>query len=57
MKMISLDAKARFARKRLSEVSMQFNKFSEVQVRDAYENAHKLQVDLQVNQSVGAAIA
>ena len=45
----SLDAKARFARKRLSEVSMQFGNFSEDQVRDAYENAHKLQVDLQVN--------
>lgn len=45
----SLDAKARFARKRLSEVSLQFNNFSEDQVRDAYENAHKLQVDLQVN--------
>lgn len=47
-----LDAKARFARKRLSEVSMQFNKFSEMQVRDAYENAHKLQIDLQVNRQV-----
>lgn len=45
----SLDGKARFARKRLSEVSMQFNNFSEDQVRDAYENAHKLQVGLQVN--------
>lgn len=45
----SLDKKARFARKRLSEVSMQFNNFSEDQVRDAYEHAHKLQVDVQVN--------
>lgn len=45
----SLDARARFARKRLSEVSLQFKNFSEDQVRDAYENAHKLQVDLQVN--------
>lgn len=47
-----LDAKSRFARKRLSEVSMQFSKFAEVQVRDAYENAHKLQIDLQVNRQL-----
>ncbi|MFJ7745084.1 sensor histidine kinase [Peribacillus sp. NPDC097295] len=48
----SLDAKARFARKRLSEVSMHFNQFSEEQVRDAYERAHKLQVDLQMNRQL-----
>lgn len=48
----SLDSKARFARKRLSEVSMQFNKFSEEQVRETYETAHKLQVDLQVNRQL-----
>lgn len=36
----ALDSKARFARKRLSEVSMHFNHFSEKQVRDAYERAH-----------------
>lgn len=44
-----LDVKARFARKRLSEVSMHFAEFSESQVRDAYERAHNLQVDLQMN--------
>ena len=48
----SLDSKARFARKRLSEVSMHFNHFSEEQVRDAYERAHKLQVDLQMNRQL-----
>ncbi|MGE7603951.1 sensor histidine kinase [Peribacillus sp. NPDC097675] len=48
----SLDSKARFARKRLSEVSMHFNQFSEEQVRDAYERAHKLQVDLQMNRQL-----
>ncbi|CEG30206.1 sensor histidine kinase [Peribacillus simplex] len=48
----ALDSKARFARKRLSEVSMYFNHFSEEQVRDAYERAHKLQVDLQINRQL-----
>lgn len=48
----ALDAKVRFARKRLSEVSMHFNHFSEEQVRDAYERAHKLQVDLQINRQL-----
>lgn len=48
----TLDSKARFARKRLSEVSMHFNHFSEEQVRDAYERAHKLQVDLQMNRQL-----
>jgi two-component system sensor histidine kinase DegS len=47
-----LEKKARFARKRLSEVSMHFNTFSENQVRDAYERAHKLQVDLQMNRQI-----
>ena len=48
----TLDSKARHARKRLSEVSMHFNQFSEEQVRDAYERAHKLQVDLQMNRQL-----
>jgi two-component system, NarL family, sensor histidine kinase DegS len=48
----ALDSKARFARKRLSEFSMHFNHFSEEQVRDAYERAHKLQVDLQINRQL-----
>lgn len=44
-----LERQARLARKRLSEVSMHFNTFSEEQVREAYEKAHSLQVDLQMN--------
>ncbi|MDQ0218428.1 histidine kinase [Peribacillus cavernae] len=45
----ALEVKGRFARKRLSEVSMHFNQFSEAQVRVAYERAHNLQIDLQMN--------
>ncbi|MBA9026713.1 MULTISPECIES: sensor histidine kinase [Bacillaceae] len=44
-----LEKKAKLSRKRLSEVSKYFNDFSEQQVRDAYEVAHKLQADLQMN--------
>lgn len=44
-----LDRKARFARKRLAEISGHYGQFSEEQIRDAYEKAHKLQVDLQMN--------
>ena len=47
-----LEIKARFARKRLSEVSAHFNTFSEKQVREAYEKAHSLQVDLQMNRQL-----
>lgn len=47
-----LDEQSRFSRRKLSEVSKQFNKFSEEQVRETYENAHKLQVDLQVNRQL-----
>ncbi|RFU63957.1 sensor histidine kinase [Peribacillus glennii] len=45
----ALEVNARFARKRLSEVSMHFAKYNEAQVRDAYERAHNMQVDLQMN--------
>ncbi len=47
-----LEKKARLSRKRLSEVSEYFNDFSEQQVRDAYEVAHKLQADLQMNSQI-----
>ena len=47
-----LEKKARLSRKRLSEVSEYFNDFSEQQVRDAYEVAHKLQADLQMNKQI-----
>jgi two-component system, NarL family, sensor histidine kinase DegS len=44
-----LDALVRTARNRLSEVSKDFQRFSEVQVREAYEKAHQLQMDLSMN--------
>ena len=47
-----LDTQARFARKRLSEVSMHFKNYTEAEVRDAYEKAHKLQMDLTLNRQI-----
>lgn len=44
-----LDAQVRRARLRLSEVSKHFKDYSEAQVREAYEVAHKLQMDLTMN--------
>lgn len=44
-----LEAQSRFARKRLSEVSKHFNEYSELEVREAYEKAHSLQMDLSMN--------
>lgn len=44
-----LEGKTRFARKRLSEVSMHFKDYTEVEVREAYEKAHQLQMDLSMN--------
>ncbi|WP_071460832.1 sensor histidine kinase [Bacillus massilinigeriensis] len=41
-----LETSARFARNRLSEVSKHFKDYSEAQVRQAYEVAHKMQIDL-----------
>ncbi|MEB2270613.1 sensor histidine kinase [Bacillus safensis] len=41
-----LEVHARHARNRLSEVSRNFNKFSEEEIREAYEKAHNLQVEL-----------
>jgi len=43
-----LESYSRFARKRLSEVSSQFNKYSEDEIRNAYEKAHELQMQLTV---------
>lgn len=48
----ALEVKARLSRNRLSEVSMNFNQFTEDQVRDAYETAHKLQMDLSINRQM-----
>jgi two-component system sensor histidine kinase DegS len=41
-----LDIQVRAARKRLSEVSQHFKDYTEVEVRESYEVAHKLQMDL-----------
>ncbi|XQY91528.1 sensor histidine kinase [Metabacillus sp. HB246100] len=40
-----LEVHARFARNRLSQVSKHFREFSEGEIRDAYEKAHKLQTE------------
>ncbi|MET3697663.1 two-component system sensor histidine kinase DegS [Bacillus oleivorans] len=44
-----LETKVRMARKRLSEVSKDFTKYSEAEVRGAYEQAHQLQTELTMN--------
>ena len=44
-----IEAKVRMARKRLSEVSKDFTKYSEAEVRGAYEQAHQLQTELTMN--------
>lgn len=51
-----LERKSRFARKRLSEVSQHFQKFSEGQVREAYEQAHDLQMKLSLNRQTEARL-
>ncbi|WP_026581055.1 sensor histidine kinase [Bacillus sp. J33] len=47
-----LEVQTRFARKRLSEVSMHFKDYSEFEVREAYEKAHQLQMDLSMNRQL-----
>jgi two-component system, NarL family, sensor histidine kinase DegS len=44
-----LERQVRLARNRLSEVSKNFERFSEIEVREAYEKAHRLQMDLTIN--------
>ncbi|HWO77305.1 MAG TPA: sensor histidine kinase [Bacillus sp. (in: firmicutes)] len=44
-----LETKVRLARRRLSEVSKDFTKYSEAEVRGAYEQAHQLQTELTMN--------
>jgi two-component system sensor histidine kinase DegS len=46
-----LEEKTRTARRRLAEVSRSFSSFTEDQVRQAYEQANDLQVQLSVNRS------
>lgn len=41
-----LEVQTRHARNRLSEVSRNFHRFSEEEIRNAYEKAHKAQVEL-----------
>ncbi|WP_078378882.1 sensor histidine kinase [Sutcliffiella halmapala] len=41
-----LDKQVRMARNRLSEVSRQFKKYSEDEIRNAYDHAHELQLEL-----------
>lgn len=48
----NLEIQTKFARKRLSEVSMHFKDYSEAQVREAYEKAHQLQMDLSMNRQL-----
>lgn len=47
-----LEAQTREARNRLSEVSKNFKKHSEEEVRAAYERAHKLQTELSMNRQM-----
>lgn len=45
-----LEVQTRLARNRLSEVSKNFKEFSEDEIREAYEKAHNLQVELSMMQ-------
>ena len=45
-----LEEKSRRSRKRLAEVSKNFANYSESQVREAYEVANKLLIELSVNE-------
>ncbi|MDQ0156938.1 sensor histidine kinase [Robertmurraya andreesenii] len=47
-----LDNRSRLARKRLSEVSMHFKKYTEAEVREAYERAHQFQMELTMNRQM-----
>lgn len=46
------EVQVRLARNRLSEVSMNFQQYSETEVRDAYEKTHQLQMDLSINRQL-----
>jgi two-component system, NarL family, sensor histidine kinase DegS len=47
-----LEGQAKHARKRLSEVSKDFKRYTETEVREAYEKAHQLQMDLTMNRQL-----
>lgn len=44
-----LEIKVRFSRRRLAEVSKYFQQYTEAEVREAYERAHQLQMELTLN--------
>ncbi|MCM3567398.1 sensor histidine kinase [Neobacillus mesonae] len=46
---VILQAQVNQARNRLSEVSRRFKSFTEEEIREAYEKAHQLQMDLSIN--------
>lgn len=41
-----LEQKVRFSRRKLSEVSKYFERYSEIEIRQVYENTHAMQTDL-----------
>lgn len=47
-----LEIQSRFARKRLSEVSMHFKDYTEEEVKIVYERAHELQMELTINRQM-----
>ncbi|GGG13125.1 signal transduction histidine-protein kinase/phosphatase DegS [Lysinibacillus alkalisoli] len=47
----SLERNTQLAKQRLAFVSKSFNEFTEVQIREAYENAHNLQISLAISMS------
>ncbi|XJZ26962.1 sensor histidine kinase [Bacillota bacterium Lsc_1132] len=47
-----LESQARLARNRLSDVSKSFKNYTEEEIREAYEKAHQLQLDLSLNWQV-----
>lgn len=47
-----LDVQARHARNRLSDVSKNFQEYTEAEIREAYEKAHQLQMDLSMNRQI-----
>ena len=44
-----LEDQVQLARMQLSDVSLNFKNYSEAEIREAYENAHQLQMDLSIN--------
>ncbi|WP_430790945.1 sensor histidine kinase [Virgibacillus flavescens] len=51
-----LEQKVRFSRKKLSEVSKYFERYSETEIRQVYENTHTMQTDLAMLQQKERAL-